>query len=101
MSEDVPKKTGAKGSNAAFLKQAGKGRPKGVPNKATILAKNAIAEVAEQLGGATRMVAWVNEDPKNEAIFWGTIYPKLLPLQVTGDAGGPVIFQLMAEDRSL
>lgn len=69
---------------------AGKGRPKGSLNKNTKAAKDAIAQAAEALGGADRLVAWVKEDPANERVFWGTIYPKLLPLQVTGEGGGPV-----------
>ncbi len=66
------------------------GRPKGVPNKTTQTAKDAIALAASELGGAARLVAWAKEDPKNESAFWATIYPKLLPLQVTGEGGGPV-----------
>lgn len=60
------------------------GRPKGVPNKTTQAAKDAIAQAAEELGGAVRLVEWVKEDTANERVFWGTIYPKLLPLQVNG-----------------
>jgi hypothetical protein len=60
------------------------GRPKGVPNKTTQAAKDAIAAAAAELGGAARMVEWVKEDKLNERVFWGTIYPKLLPLQVSG-----------------
>jgi len=63
---------------------AGKGRPKGSPNKTTQIAKDAIAQAAETLGGSKRLVAWAQEDEKNEAAFWTTIYPKLLPLQVNG-----------------
>lgn len=66
------------------------GRPKGVPNKITQTAKDAIASAAEALGGADRLVAWAQEDPANEKAFWTAIYPKLLPLQVTGEGGGPV-----------
>lgn len=62
----------------------GPGRPKGSLNKVTKEAKDAIAEAAEALGGAARMVAWVQEDPMNERVFWGTIYPKLLPVQLKG-----------------
>ena len=69
---------------------AGKGRAKGSLNKTTKSAKEAIALAAEKLGGADRLVAWAQEEPQNERVFWGTIYPKLLPLQVTGDDGGPV-----------
>ena len=69
---------------------AGKGRVKGSLNKTTKTAKEAIALAAEKLGGADRLVAWAQEEPQNERVFWGTIYPKLLPLQVTGGDGGPV-----------
>ena len=62
----------------------GPGRPKGMQNKTTVLAKAAIAEAADKLGGAKRLVEWAQEDPLNERTFWGTIYPKLLPLQVDG-----------------
>ena len=62
------------------------GRRKGTPNKVTSLAKDAIAAAAEELGGAERLVAWAREDPANERVFWGTIYPKLLPLQAGGSA---------------
>jgi hypothetical protein len=46
----------------------GRGRPKG----------------SVELGGASRLIAWAQEDPANERAFWATIYPKLLPLQVNG-----------------
>lgn len=71
------------------------GRTKGTPNKMTQTAKDAIALAAEQLGGANRLVAWAKEDPLNERVFWGTIYPKLLPLQVTGDGGGPITVEIV------
>lgn len=66
---------------------AGKGRPKGALNKTTAAAKDAIAQAAEALGGASRLVDWAKEEPANERIFWGTIYPKLLPLQVSNGPG--------------
>lgn len=70
--------------------RAGMGRPKGSLNKTTTAAKDAIAVAAQELGGSDRLVAWAKEDPANERVFWGTIYPKLLPLQVSGEGGGPV-----------
>jgi hypothetical protein len=76
----------------AFKKgqKPGPGRPKGSLAKTTIAAKDAIALAADKLGGAERLVSWAQEDPANERVFWGNIYPKLLPLQVTGEGGGPV-----------
>jgi hypothetical protein len=72
---------------------AGKGRPKGAKNKTTTIAKEAIAQVADNLGGAARLTAWAQENADNEKAFWVSIYPKLLPLQVTGENGGPVQIQ--------
>lgn len=63
---------------------AGKGRRKGSINKMTAIAKDVIATAADRLGGVDRLVAWAGEDEKNEAAFWTSIYPKLLPLQVHG-----------------
>lgn len=68
----------------------GRGRPKGSPNKLAKAAKDAIAEAADALGGAERLTDWAREAPENEKAFWTTIYPKLLPVQVTGEGGGPV-----------
>lgn len=70
--------------------KAGPGRPKGSLNKTTQIAKDAIAQAAADLGGADRMVAWAKEAPENERVFWGTIYPKLLPLQIAGDKDNPL-----------
>jgi hypothetical protein len=69
---------------------AGKGRPKGSLNKTTAAAKDVISQAAAELGGKDRLIAWAREDAQNERVFWGTIFPKLLPLQVAGEDGGPV-----------
>ena len=83
----------------AFAKGAprppGAGRKPGSSNKTTVAAKEAIANAAAELGGSDRLVAWAKEDPKHESIFWGTIYPKLLPLQVTGEGGGPMVIEIV------
>lgn len=60
----------------------GRGRPKGSVNKVTAAAKAVIAEAAERLGGADRLVEWAREDPANEKAFWSSVYPRLLPLDV-------------------
>ncbi len=76
-------------------KKPGPGRPKGSLNKMTLNAKEAIEEAANQLGGSNRLVEWAKEDPANERVFWGNIYPKLLPLQVTGKGGGDLIVEIV------
>lgn len=68
----------------------GPGRPKGSPNKVNKAAKDAIADAAEALGGSARLVAWAQEDPANEKAFWTTIYTKLVPVTLGGDADNPV-----------
>ena len=75
--------------------QSGPGRPKGSPNKTTVAAKEAISLAAEGLGGTARLIAWAQEDPLNERTFWGSIYPKLLPLQVSGEGGGPLTVEIV------
>ena len=79
------------------LSNRGRGRPKGSVNKVTAEAKNVIAEAAAALGGKDRLVAWAKEAPENEKAFWSTVYPKLLPLQVTGEGGGA--FKAITEIR--
>lgn len=88
----------AKNTNLVGKKQ---GRPKGSLNKTTMAAKEAIAYAFDGLGGADRLVNWAQEDPKNEAAFWTSIYPKLLPLQVSGEGGGALILELSKSDAKL
>ena len=79
------------------LTRKGAGRPKGSQNKTTKAAKEMLAEAADLLGGTARMVAWAKEDPANERAFWATIYPKLIPVQLTGEGGGPIEFRNMTD----
>jgi hypothetical protein len=80
---ETPKNTGRFG-------KGNPGKPKGALSKTTKTAKEAIAIAAENLGGADRLVEWAKSDPANERVFWGSIYPKLLPLQVSGDQDNPL-----------
>jgi len=82
-------------SNKITGGKPGPGRPKGSPNKVSKAAKDAIAEAAEKLGGVERLVSWAKEDPLNERAFWATIYPKLIPIQLAGDADAPLVTEIV------
>ncbi len=82
-----------------FEGKPGPGRPKGAPNKTTQLAKDMIADCAAKLGGTQRLVEWAKEAPENERIFWGTIFPKLLPLQLSGEVG--LVINISRDDADL
>lgn len=71
-------------------KPGGPGRPKGLQNKISREAKDAIAIAAEGLGGCMRLIAWAKEDPINERVFWSQIYTKLIPVTVAGDKENPL-----------
>lgn len=78
------------------LIRKGKGRPPGSVNKTTALLKDAILKAAEAAGGPSTedrvggIVAYLqlqaNENPGPFMALLG----KVLPLQVTGEDGGPV-----------
>ena len=76
--------------NTNLFQKGNPGKPKGALSKTTKTAKEAIALAAEGLGGVDRLVAWAQEDVLNERAFWSSIYPRLLPVQVSGDADNPL-----------
>ena len=58
--------------------------PNGSRNRTTSAAKAIIENAVEGLGGTERFMAWVRESLENERVFWSSIFPMLLPLQLTG-----------------
>lgn len=76
--------------NTSRFQKGNPGKPKGALSKTTKTAKEAIALAAEGLGGVNRLIAWAQEDPLNERSFWASIYPRLLPVQVSGDPDNPL-----------
>lgn len=72
-------------------KKGGPGRPKGSLAKTTIIFKDVVSLAAQGLGGTERLMEWAKEEPQNERIFWGQIFPKLAPLTVTGNGDQPLI----------
>lgn len=59
------------------------GRPKGVPNKSTIAAKQAFQNAFDDLGGVPALVSWAQEFPTE---FYKQ-YSKLIPQDITSSEG--------------
>lgn len=66
---------------------AGKGRPKGSPNKTTAILKDAILEAATEAGGGDLVEYLKSQAAANPGPFMALL-GKVLPLQVTGEGGG-------------
>ncbi|WP_315132823.1 hypothetical protein [Achromobacter marplatensis] len=65
---------------------AGKGRPPGVPNKENKQLREMILEALDRKGGADYLVTQAEQNPK----AFLSLLARVLPLQVTGDGGGPL-----------
>jgi hypothetical protein len=60
------------------------GRVAGTPNKRTVFVKGVLEDAAIEIGGLSRLVAWIQEAPENEYAFWTSMFMRLLPVQVQG-----------------
>ena len=65
------------------------GRPAGVPNKLSRVAKDSVWAVFDGLGGDEAMLKWATENPTQ---FYASVWPRILPkpVEVSGPDGGPV-----------
>lgn len=70
------KKTG----NAANLTNAGRGRPKGVPNKTTAAVKDMVIQALDGAGGVKYLQKQADLNPS----AFLTLVGKVIPLQVAG-----------------
>lgn len=66
------------------------------PNKTTLAAKEAIERVFDDLGGADGLKTWVAEDPLNKRVFYGNIWPKILPKEIKADVTHRGWFNVLA-----
>lgn len=73
---------------------AGKGRPKGVPNKATASIKAAFLEAFEKRGGVPALVAWAAEEPTE---FY-KLAARLIPTEMAGPNGGPLTIRIVRDE---
>jgi hypothetical protein len=70
------------------------GRQKGTPNKVSGALKDAILEAAERAGGEGGTVGYLQTQATANPAQFLTLLGKVLPLQVTGGDGGPVVVEI-------
>lgn len=93
--------TATKVVKSAKPPNAGKGRKAGTPNKTTAALKEAILLAAEQVGednqGKGGLTGYLRRVAKEDVKAFSGLLGKVLPMQVTGESGGPVIFKTVYE----
>ena len=75
------------------------GSRKGVPNKNTAAIKDMILTALNGAGGAKYLQERA-QDPRTASAFLGLV-GKVLPLQITGEGGGPIVIAASATDERL
>lgn len=84
MSEKQPKKTTGRGGA-----RPGGGRPKGSLDKGNALIREMIAQALDQVGG----VEYLAETALTHQAAFLALVGKVMPVQITGEGGGPVQYQ--------
>lgn len=79
--------TAKKGTETAFAKQMGKGRPKGVVNKNTAALKDMILTALSDAGGVDYLKQQATLNPN----AFMTLVGKVLPLDVKADHTGQIV----------
>jgi hypothetical protein len=73
---------------------AGKGRPKGAPNKTTATLKQAILAAAEQTGqdgaGKDGLTGYLKHVAASDVKAFASLLGRVLPTELTGADGGPI-----------
>jgi len=92
---DKPAQSLSPGTRIAPKSAFKKGHPKlggrgpGVANKITKSVKEALAEAFEGMGGIPALIRWGKQNPTDFYRLWA----RLLPIQITGGEGGPVVVE--------
>jgi hypothetical protein len=69
---------------------AGKGRPRGIPNKTTMAVRDALTEAFDRLGGVDSLVHWGKANPD---LFY-PLWAKLLPKEMVATVDGNVVLRV-------
>lgn len=84
---------------------AGKGRVAGVPNKTTGMLKEAILAAGIAVGedgkGKGGLIGYLKRVAAEDVKAFSGLLGKVLPLQITGEGGGPVVVQASSLDERL
>jgi hypothetical protein len=79
----------SKNSNGRGGKRPGAGRPKGSLDKGNKMIRELIVQALDNLGGVT----YLEETARSHPAAFLSLLGKVMPIQVTGEDGGPVQFQ--------
>ena len=71
------------------------GRVKGTPNRTTVELKAAILEAATKAGGKGKLVGYLTRMALEQPAAFMTLLGKVLPLQVSGESGGPITVEIV------
>ncbi len=79
------------------LPARGPGRPKGSPNKLPASVKEAILKAGAAAGGDEGLVGYLQTQARENPTSFLTLLGKVLPLHVSGSAGGPIRMRWVSE----
>lgn len=82
-----PKNAGV--ATEAWKAQAGKGRPKGVPNKATAAIKDMLREALDMAGGVNYLLTQATENPTAFMSLIGRIIPQEVAASIEHKVASP------------